>query len=238
MVLGAEVDTKKPIPAIVTEERELLTSLKPVEGKPSTFAATGDIFRIPGQNSVSIVFEPFFKIHGGRSYTVYWDAFTPEQWKTKQAEYQAELAKQKELDARTVDSILPANDQDERDHKLAGERTGAGHFGDRGYRHATDGGWFEWQVKVLPDVPQELRIAYWGSDGGNRIFDILVDGVKLTTQRLQGKQPGKFYDEVHPLSADMLKGKQNITIRFQAQPGNYAGGVFGVRVMRASSQQQ
>ena len=230
VVLAAEVDTKKPIPAIVAENRELLTSLKPVEGKPSTF--TSDIFRIPGQSGTTVTLEPFFKIHGGRSYTVYWDAFTPEQWTTKQAEYQAELAKQKELEAKTIDHILPANDQNERDHKVTGERTSAGRFGDRGFRHATDGGWFEWQIKVLPDVPQELRITYWGSDG-NRTFDILVDGVKLTTQRLTSKQPGKFYDEVHALPADMIKGKERITVRFQAHAGSWAGGVFGVRVMRA-----
>lgn len=237
VVLAAEVDTKKPIPAIVAEERELLSSLQDVEGKPSTFTASGQIFRIPGQSSTSVTLEPFFKIHGGRPYTVYWDAFTPAQWQAKQAEYQAELARQKELEARTVDYVLPANDQNERDHKLAGERSSAGRFGDRSYRHATDGGWFEWQVKVLPEVSQELRVTYWGSDGGNRVFDILIDGAKLTTQRLTSKQPGKFYDEVYALPADMIKGKQSITVRFQAQPNLWAGGVFGVRVMRAAPQQ-
>jgi uncharacterized protein len=238
LVLAAEVDARKPIPAIVAEDRELLESLTPVEGKPSTFAASGEAFRIPGESGARVTLEPFFKIHGGRIYTVYWDAFTPEQWKTKEAEYQAELNRQKAWEALTVDQVLPANDQNERDHKVAGERTGSGHFGERSYRHATDGGWFEWQVKVLPDTPQELRVTYWGSDGGNRTFDVLVDGVKLATQKLQNNQPGRFFDEVYPLPADLLKGKQQVAVRFQAHANSFAGGVFGVRVMRTESAKQ
>ena len=31
-------------------------------------------------------------------YVVYWDRFTPAQWQTKQDEYQAELAREKELE--------------------------------------------------------------------------------------------------------------------------------------------
>ena len=31
----------------------------------------------------------------------------------------------------------------------------------------------------------------------------------------------------------MIKGKERITVRFQAHADSWAGGVFGVRVMRA-----
>ena len=88
---------------------------------------------------------------------------------------------------------------------MHGEQTAAGDFGDRKWRHATDGGWFSWQLKVLPDQPQELWVTYWGSDGGNRIFDILVDGQKIATQRLENNKPDKFYDEVYRLPADLLQ---------------------------------
>ena len=60
-----------------------------------------------------------------------------------------------------------------------------GEFSNRRWRHATDGGWFSYNLKVLPDQPQELLVTYWGSDGGGREFDILVDGQKLATQKLR-----------------------------------------------------
>ena len=75
--------------------------------------------------------------------------------------------------------------------------------------------------------------TYWGSDGGGRVFDILVDGEKLVTQRLEHKHPDKFFDEITPLPESTTKGKQSVTICFQAHPGNWASGVFGVRTMRS-----
>jgi len=67
------------------------------------------------------------------------------------------------------------------------------------------------------------------------VFDILVDDQKLATQSLENNQPDKFYDEVYRLPDDLLKGKQTITVKFQAHPGAWAGGVFGARVMKAET---
>jgi len=131
-----------------------------------------------------------------------------------------------------VDAVNPGEEQNERDHKVTGERTSAGDFGSRKYRHATDGGWFSWEVKALPDKPQQLRVTYWGSDGGNRVFDIHIDGTNLTTQRLENNKPSKFYDEVYVIPTDITQGKDKVTVKFQAHPGAWAGGVFGLRVMK------
>ena len=45
LVLCAEVDPRKPFPAIVADEAKRCRSLKPVAGKPSTF--TGSAGRVP-----------------------------------------------------------------------------------------------------------------------------------------------------------------------------------------------
>ncbi len=233
LVLCAAVDTKRPFPAIVADEGRLLGSLKPVAGKPSTFTGSPEFLRVAGeQDGAAVTLEPFYKMHGNRRYMVYWDVFTPGQWQAKEEQYKAELARQKELEARTVDAVNPGEEQNERDHALKGERTSSGDFGGRKYRHATDGGWFSWEVKVLPGRPQELRVTYWGSDGGNRVFDIFVDDTKLATQRLQNNQPDKFYDEVYALPEALTKDKTKVTLKFQAHPGAWAGGMFGCRVMK------
>jgi hypothetical protein len=235
VVLSAEVDTKRPFPVIVAEADQVLAGLKPVPDRPNTFTAPADAFRVPGDSEGrALTLEPFYRMHGNRHYMVYFDSFTPEQWQAKQAEYLAELARQKELDARAVDRVNPGEEQNERDHKLAGERTNAGDFGDRKYRHAGDG-WFSWELKVLPAQAQELRVTYWGSDAGGRDFDILVDGEKLATEKLAGKKPGQFYDEVYPLPEKLISGKSKITVKFQAHPRNIAGGVFGCAILKPAS---
>ena len=236
IVLAAPVDPKQPFPAVVGEPATLLASFKPVIGKPNTFAGPADAFRIPGGTpGQDITLEPFYKLHGGRHYMVYFDSFTREQWEAKQAEYKAESERRKALEARTVDYVLPDNPQNERDHNLKGERTGSGDFGDRKWRHATDGGWFSWELKVQAGQPQDLCVTYWGSDGGNRLFDILIDGEKLATQRLQNNKPDKFYDEIYRVPAPMLQGKDKVTVKFQAHPGAWAGGVFGCAVRKSSN---
>lgn len=131
-----------------------------------------------------------------------------------------------------MDYILTGNPQNERDHNLQGEKTAAGDFSDRKWRHATDGGWFSYDVKVLPDQPLELAATYWGSDGGNRVFDILVDGVKIATERLGNNRPGEFYDQIYPIPETLTKDKSKIAVRFQAHSGSWAGGLFGLHILK------
>ena len=191
-----------------------------------------DVFRIPGDTSGrGTTLEPFYQMHQGRHYVVYFDNFTPEQWTAKQQEYAAELAKRKALEARTVDCVNPGEEQNERDHQLRSERSNTGGFGDQKYRHAGDG-WFSWELKVLPDQAQDLCVTYWGSDAGGRDFDILVDGEKLATEKLSGRKPGQFYEQLYPLTAAQTKGKTKLTVKFQAHPRNTAGGVFGCAILR------
>jgi len=122
--------------------------------------------------------------------------------------------------------------QPERDHDFQGEKTETGEHNDRKWRHASDGGWLSFTMKTVPDTAQELHITYWGGDRGNRVFDILIDGKRIATQRLEGKRPNEFYDEVYPLSPELTRGKGSVVVRFQAQPGNTAGGIYGARLVR------
>lgn len=215
-----------PLPALVCEPAELLEQLEPLAGQPLAFRTRG----IGRPHELTLV--PLHRLHYQR-YTVYWKLLTEEQWQQQEAERAAAERQQRELAARTVDEIRPNDPQVEAAHGLRGERTAAGDYLDRSWRHATDGGWFSYEVKVLPDVDQELRITYWGSDRGERVFDVLADGVPLATQRLQDNRPGEFFDQVHPLPAALTQGKTRLTIRFQAHPGATAGGVFGIRALRS-----
>jgi DUF1680 family protein len=233
LVLCAQVNTRKPFPVIVTDEEKMLASLKRMAGKPNTFTGPSEIFRVAGERDrAGVTMEPFYKMHGDRRYEVYWDRFTPAQWQAREAEYQAELARQKELDARTVDSVTAGEEQNERNHKMKGENTDTRDINERTLRFASTNGWFSWEMKVLPGQPQELNVAFGGGRGGSSL-DIYVDNTKLATEQLTGfgRQPGSNF-KVYPLSAELLKGKGKMTVKFQAPDDSRGGSVYSVRIMK------
>ncbi|NMC21761.1 MAG: glycosyl hydrolase, partial [Thermogutta sp.] len=228
-VNNPEADKPGFVPVLVTDRRPVSEWVKPVASSELTFRTEG----VGRPRDVALT--PFFSLHD-RRYTVYLDLFTEEDWAKRQAEIRAEEQREAELAARTVDVLRIGEMQPERDHNLQGERTGAGEALGRKWRHATDGGWFSFQMRVDPDQPMELVCTYWGSDGGgHREFEILVDGVSIAAQKLENNAPNRFFDAVYPIPAELTRGKSQVTIRFQARPGKWAGGVFGVRTMRAES---
>jgi DUF1680 family protein len=210
LVLAAEIDVKKPVPGIVSAPGKWLGELRPVANATATFNAP--VFLAPGENKPeSLTLLPFYKIYKTK-YEVYWDRYTPEQWQSREKEQAAELEKRRQLEARTIDSVRPGEEQNERDHNEQGEKSNSGDFGDHFYRDAADGGWFSWDLKTLPNEPQELVLTYWGEDRG-RTFDVLVDGRKLATERLTATHPGVYFDQAYALAADLTNGKEKITVK-------------------------
>lgn len=213
------------VPVLLTDGKPLDTWVKPMAGQPLTFQTVG----VGRPNDVTL--KPFNTTYFSR-YTIYWDTFTPEGWKQREAKYQAERDRQQALEARTVDRMGIGEQQPEVDHKLQSERSSSGPLGEKRWRDAADGGWFSFTLKVLPDAAQDLVCTYWGGETGNRVFDVLVDGTKVASQTLNQDKPGQFFDVTTPLPAALLTGKTVITVRFQAKPGSMAGGLFGCRIVK------
>jgi DUF1680 family protein len=233
--LGPENDpnAEKPnfVPVMVTEGKAPTEWLKAENGQPNKFQTQG----VGKPRDVTLY--PFYKLHDKR-FSVYWDFFTSDQWKKRETEYQAEMEKAKRLEAITTDFIQPGEMQPERDHNMQGEQTSTGDFQGLKWRHATGGGWFSFDLAVDAKAPLALLVTYWGDDAANRVFDILVDGEKIATQTLEHNKPGKFFDEKYPIPAKLTQGKTKVTVRFQAQPEKWAGGVFGIRMIRVDEKTQ
>lgn len=213
------------VPVLLTDEQPVTDWVNPVSLASLEFKTAG----VGKPRDVKLV--PFHSLHD-RRYTVYLDLFTQADWAKREAEIRAEQERERKLAARTTDLLRIGEMQPERDHELKGERTSAGEALGRKWRHATDGGWFSFKLKVQPGQRHELLVTYWGSDGGNRIFDILVEDRKIATQRLQNNQPNRFFDQAYDVPADLTQTKAEIIVRFQAHPGAWAGGVFGVRMLK------
>ncbi len=124
------------------------------------------------------------------------------------------------VEARTVDKILIGHPQSERDHNLQGEETGA-----------RNGGWFSYDIKVLPGQAQELSVIYMGGGRGNRVFDVLIDGRKLATERLQKTQRLRTYDQVYPIPLDLIESKDKIKVKFQTHSESIVV-VLGLRILK------
>jgi hypothetical protein len=242
--LGPQEKEAPRVPVFVTGGKPLRSWVRPASGEaptrgaPTLHAAGGaslvdaSTFRTRGVGRpADVALVPFYALHH-RRYSVYWDLFTEAQWRQREAEYRAEEARQRELAARTIDHLAIGEMQPERDHNVQGEKTGAGEFGGRKWRHAVDGGWFSFEMRVPPDQPVDLVLTYWGSDSGGREFDILVDGTKIATQTLRNNKPNQFFDVVHPLAEELTRGKEKVTVRLQGHPGRIAGGLFGARTVR------
>ena len=215
-------------PVFITGTSDLLRHVKPVSGKPLSFQTRG----IGRPKDVSLI--PFYRMHHQR-YSVYWQVSSEEQWKLKQAGTAAAAARERERDRRTVDLVRVGEQQSEVDHQFQGDRVQSGEHQSRKWRHATDGGWFSYQVKVLADKPMTLVCSYWGSDSGAREFDILVDGEKVAAQKLENNQPGSFFDVEYALPEALTRGKGRVTLKFQAHPGCMAGGLYGVWLLKPTN---
>src|SRR5262249_31189107 len=85
--------------------------------------------------------------------------------------------------------------------------------------------------------PMALTVTYHGEERQTRTFEILVDGSRVGEQTIERHRPGSptktFFDVEYAIPADLTRGKQKVTVRFQATGGNETATVFGIRTIRA-----
>jgi DUF1680 family protein len=231
IVLAGDLGTNKPdpvkgIPVFVNEYKNVIDWVQPVEKKNLTFQAKGV------STTGDVMFSPLYQFTD-HYYSVYWDQFTTQSWAEQQATYEAEKERIRKLEERTIDVLRLGEMQPERDHQVTGERTTKGEDNDRTYRDADERGWFSFQMKVDPSIKNTLMLTYWGSERGRKMFDILVDDIKIGTQELNSNDPGKFFDINYELSPELIKNKATITVKLVALPGKRVGALYGARVVRS-----
>ncbi len=212
------------VPVIVADDRNPVDWLRAVPGKPLVFtSARPRLFRLPGTAAVpSPELVPFYRIHDQR-YTVYWHAFSEAGWKKSEAEFSEERRRMKALEPRLIDVFRPGEIQSEGEHNFEGPQSHTGERNLRKFRETTrPESWFSYEMKVIPDGPVELMCSFWGGQP-NRTFDVLVDGVKVATQALD-QNPNQFFDATYALAPELTRGKQKVTVKFQAMKAGRLSG--------------
>ncbi len=216
-------------PSFVTAEKPVEMWLKAAAGKPGSFHTEG-----VGLGK-DIDFVPFYRLPG-REYGIYWDVYTPQEWRNKSEAEAAEKEKRKRLEAATVAFVQPGQEQTERDFNQQGEDSSPvrlmGHYGRRAAK------WFSFDVPVDPTRPAILVVTYSNDERQRRTFDVLVDGRKVGQQVTERRSPEvdiRFFDIEYSLPQDLVQGKQKVTVRFQSVGESGVGTVFGVRTVRADT---
>ena len=222
---GWRVTGKAPV--LVAASQSVENWLKPVAGKPGTFLTSGVGL------ATDITFVPFYQLPR-RKYAIYWDMFTPEEWKKESEAYAAEEEKQKKLEAATVAFAQPGQMQTERDFNQQGEESSPvqleGRYGRRGTK------WFSFDLPVEAGHPMGLVVTFSNDARRNGSFDVLVDGKKVgeyATERRSPEQDVRFLDVEYAIPPELIEGKQKVTVRFEASPGSDIPGAFGIRIVRA-----
>jgi len=224
------------VPVFVAAD-PVVTWLKPVAGAPGHFRTDGVGREPDARGQVSDVdFQPFFRLHR-RTYSTYWDVFTPAEWDQKKVTYAVEAERLRKLAAATVAYLQPGEVVFERQFNYqAGEGAVPQRIlGRPGRRGRT---WFSYDLPVEPTHPLVLIATYFSGDrrGTPADFEIQVDGRRICDQQLGLTDPHRFFDLECRLPEDLVRGKSKVTVRFQAKQGSQIATVFGLRMIRGDSE--
>jgi DUF1680 family protein len=218
---------KAPI-LIRDDKTKIADELVAVHGRPLNFTLP----KLTMINPIDVVLEPFYQIHHSR-YMMYWMALTPAEYHSYIDSIAASEKQKLELDKRTIDFVAPGEQQPEADHAIqkAGSRTGNNL--NQFWRDAGNGGFFSYNMSTNNERGLSLMVRYWGAEWGSRGFEIYIDDEKLTSENNTGRwNQSKFFDVEYPIPDSMIANKDHVRVKFQPLPGNTAGAVYYVRLVK------
>lgn len=222
-VFGTQERKMGDIPVFVSEEKSLTNYIKKVNDAPLSFVTT-----LPGGPD-NVRMMPFYQIAEDLQ-TVYWDVYSPAEWKAVEEKRKAELERIAELDKMTTDYIVFGEMQPERDHNLKGENTRNGEGYLRKYRFAYEDGWFAFDMKCNYDQPMQLLLTYYGGDSRKYTFDVVI-GDWVQPVSLNDTTQG-FVEHSITIPQEVTKGKDKIRVMFRANDKTRVSNIYNCRLMK------
>lgn len=222
--LGAEDIVAGDIPVFVSSDKQIVNHMKPVGDKPFHFTTTR--LGVP----VDVTMIPFYNMCD-QNYSVYWDVFTPEEWTAKEEQRKLEIARNAELDKRTLDFIRLGEMQQERDHDLTAENSRNGDFLNKKYRYAYPNGYFEFFMKNSYSGASTLLMTFWGGDSDKGAFELVVNDSITYPIVIKGDK-NKFAEVTIDLAPEVTKDKKWVKLRFRGANGNRVCNLFDCRLMK------
>lgn len=208
-----------------------LQAMKPVPGQPLHYTVPG----LWGQSEYdNLVLEPFFSLHDSR-YAIYFLSLTSEGYDDMLRRIRADEEAALLLDRRTLDRVVPGEQQPEADHRMADGGSMSGYQDNSPYRVARRDGSFSYEMALPADgTPCSLAVGYWGRGSGrDAALDISIDGqpfVHETDFPVTGDAAVTIREYAVP--AALAEGKALVRVTFAPASGQPAARVFDVRIVK------
>jgi DUF1680 family protein len=228
---GGELLPVDQAPILVEDDIENIANhLVAVEGEPLHFT-----LNVKMENPINLKLEPFANIHDAR-YMIYWLALTNNGYQAYMDSLSVIEKERIALDKRTIDFVATGEQQPETDHLMKQENSNSGNAHNEFYREASRGGYFSYEMTTNSETDLGLVVRYWGAEWGGRKFDIYIDDEKLVSEDNTGRwNQSRFYELEYAIPNSMVKDKTKVRVQFRALPGNTAGAVYYLRIIRQHS---
>ena len=228
--------TPRPTPvALVAAERPIEQWVTPTGEREGNFRAlkVGRPLSTPNELPSDVPLAPFYRTQE-RTYSVYFDVLTAQQFDARVAALAADAERQRRLELATVALIQPgdaAQEQKANYHSEPAERP-ITRTNNRTGRGGPGAFWLD--VPVESGVDQSLVITYHNDLGLPVLtsFDVQVDG-SLLGHYVPNRTATGFWSETYVLPPALVAGKSKVTVRFQAVPDSRIAPVYELRVVRA-----
>ena len=222
-------------PIMIGSESQIenkVSALKPIEGKPLHYDATA---LFDNSRFANVELEPFFSLHDSR-YAVYFLSLNSEDYAKMLEKIKADEAAALELDRRTVDAIVPGEQQPEADHKIQSQNSTSGNQDNKAYRTVRRGGSFSYDLYPDGNTGLSLSIGYWGNENNqNRAIEILIEDMPFITEReFPTNGQSEIVRKEYQIPVGFYQGKEKIRITFRAVDGAQAPRIFDIRFLKAS----
>jgi hypothetical protein len=216
-------------PMLVGDRATMHEQIDRLPGDTLRFEAPG-LIRPAGFRDLELV--PFFRIHDAR-YMLYWRIVPPEDYDRVVADLAASERARLDLERRTVDLVMPGEQQPEVEHGFRAGRSATGRQLGRTWRDAQD--WFGYELRAPDATPLELRITTWGRDRGAE-FTVELNGSELGVLALQGDAGERFVETTLPVPATVLEAARTgaLQLTFRAAEGSRVAAIYEVRLVRSA----
>ena len=226
----------QPVPALVAANRPL-TDWVVAGARAGDFTArhVARMTTDPAAAPASVSLAPFYRTHR-RSYSAYFDILSPSEFDARVATLAADRARNAKVEAATLAFVRVGEPESERSYHYQSDP--ANRPSQRNYGRASRAGtgWFSYDLPVKPDAAMALIVTYLNEPGLTPTtgdFDVIVDGSAVAHFVPDSAAIG-FYDARYALPADLVRGKQTVTVRFQAAGAVRIPAVFAVRMINAT----
>ena len=169
-----------------------------------------------------LVFTPHYKQHQER-YGIYWSIL--EAGSKELGDHLEKSRQERLIKEATVDSVQVGNDQYELKHHVQGERTHAGTWEGLNGRRAEAGGWFNYEMNVLPGKKNALHVTFCKLHHGGAM-DIWVNGCLLVSEPFAERPRRAFYEKSFDLPIELTSDRDTIQVKFV--PQGAMNGIYGV----------